>query len=583
MRRTTWAIVGLGGLALLYAVFSNGPSTPTDGSDTRPTMTATSAAPRLRPSALPSPLAAPDADSTPEPDDPYAFTELRGRVLREGSTAGVEGARIRVLSAGTVLARTQSGPGGVFVIPGLQPGLYLFEAEAEGHLPTSLQLRKQAVLEDDEDIFIELGAAGVLEGRVIDPNGHPVHGAVVVLSTPKEPVSPSDVVRKTDPAGHYVFERAPLDDMQVTAHHPRFAPASSFLAARSSPRTQVDLRLLLGHTLSGRVLGSRGPIMGALVWLAPPGPDRGTSLEEARTYGTVTDAEGRYQLVAGQDPAQVVAWAEGHRSESAPVAGRMEIDLSLRANAPLRVRTLSGTGQPVTGVSVRVFDSEHGYCEGMTDEAGELLLLDLAGGEVRVELQTAEGLKRTERATLRTDLENVLTVAIEGRGRVTGHLVNRVSRERLTKMVLKLAREGDVLSQRSGSPSGSFIFEGVPEGTWTLLIQSPGFRPRELPGLPVGPGELELGAIELEPFARVEGRVEPPPGDILLVGETIDRGLDERKPFAISGEGRFEAWLNAGSYDVEVRDGEDRLLGSAHWSVRPGEVLRDVLIELREF
>lgn len=579
MRRWGWLTAGLIALAAAWLL------RPSEQGSVRE-RTRSIALPSHTPDATPStrPADSADAHAPEESDDPYAFTELRGRVIDADDERGIAGAHVRVRGGVAASSEAWSDVEGHFRLRGLGPGAYTFEVEAEGYAPKRHRLWKQPVLEDDEGLELRLERATTVFGRVAGPDDEALEGVVVGLHTVASAVDGHRVVTATGPDGTYELAGVPLSTDHLTAHHPRFGGLHVALDLGAQPRTRVDLRFAPAPTLTGRVLGPSGPLADAWVWLSPPAPSRMTSPDEVRPFATRTDLEGRFVIPSRERHAGLVAWAPGHRSRLHLLQGEREVELELSPSASLRVKVVGRNGAPVPEVTVRVSETDgRGDCVGATDENGEARLVDLAPGEVTVAVQSASGARRMERTTLLPEVENTLEVPFEGGGRITGHAVNLRTGERVTRFTLMLESAGGSLSQVTQSPSGSFALEGVAEGTWTLRLQASDFQRRTLDGLVVRDDELNLGAIELRPLAQVYGRVHPAPGDRLLVGELIDRARNERTPFSIEPDGRFEAKGTGGSLDVEVRDGEDRLLGTAHWTLADGELRRDVVVELHEF
>jgi hypothetical protein len=544
--------------------------------------TSTTTAPHERPST--SSIAEHESPSG-ETEDPYAFTEIGGRVINSSTAVGLGDARVRVFRGDVQVAETKSNEEGTFTIPGLGPGRYRFEAEAEGFLKGRLHLTKLDVLEDDADITIELAPAGRLRGTVRDPDGRTVEGASVALRVRDRPWDgESWAMTKTNLKGRYTFDLVPLDHLDVVAHHDRFGFVEETLPERADLSATLDLKFGGRREIIGEVRGANGQLANALVWIAPPGPRKRGSLEHVVEYAVTTGRDGRYELFAHENAIGIVAWADGYRSQNRLVGrGDERIDFQLEPSVTVRLRVEDGAGLGVPDVWVSASEPDHAYSQGTTDAEGELVLTDLRPGEVVLRLKTGEGQERTENLRLREDGENETTVVLEGRGRVTGHLVSSATKTRITDMYLVLGRAGNTFSQRIRSPSGSFLFEGVPPGTWVLFVRSDGFIGRELEGIAVTTATIELGEIELEPLARVEGRVIPAPGTTFILGEAKSRGTGQSAGFLVEADGGFVAELRAGSYDVEFRDGVDRERASTHWHLRAGERLVGVEIQLREF
>lgn len=580
MRRWTWlAAALLIGLALGWRLLRPAPPAQDPPSTRRSRTQSATASGGSRTSTTSGVDAA-----APLSDDPYAFTELRGRVVDTDSEEGIAGARLRVEEGERFRLEVLSDQAGYFRLGGLGPGLYVLRVEAEGYASKRYKIAKQPVLEDDEGIEVRLEAAMVVFGRASGPSEEPLEGVVVGIHTTSAGVEGHRRVTTTARDGTYELAEVPLGASYLSAHHPARGAMEVPIEAPSPPRTRVDLRFAPAAALTGRVLGPSGPIAGAWVWLSPPAPARMCAQEDVAPYATRTDPTGRFGLPSNQRYVSLVAWASGYQSQALLLQGEREVELRLEPSVELRVRVVGRGGRPAAGVSVRVSETDRrGDCTVSTNEAGEARLVDLSPGAVAVAVESGAGGWRLERAELLPGIENALTVHAEGGGRITGHVVNQRSGERVTRFMLLLESEGALASLVNQSPSGSFALEGLREGTWTLRLHASDFRRRTLTGLVVREGELALGAVELMPLAQLQGWVRPAPGDALVVGELIDRASNHRAPFAVEPDGRFEVKVVGGSYDVELRDGAERLRGAAHWTVTDGEVQRGLVVELREF
>ena len=585
VRRQTWLLWGLTAIGLLALARWLLPSGALQNTTAPPgleqTLPRTSA--ELGPSRSSS-LAA-ERGPNPEPDDPYAFTELKGKVLDEATRTGIPGAFVRVRRSRQTVAETIGGPDGSFTVRGLRPGLYRFEATANGYTTASLELQKLDVLEDDEAVVLYLEATGSLEGAVTDPTGVPVEGAKVCWRRHEDGFASEAIAwTETNDEGRYRFEAVPGSELIVQAHHPRFLAAEAPVLVQAQTRTRQDLRLSKGHVLVGQVRSATGPLDSARVWLFPPGPSRASLEVEQNRYGAQSDGLGRYELERPFEEVWVVAWAPGHQSQRSRIgASESQLDFTLEASATLDVRVLDAQAQPLAGVSVIASKLEHESTEGISDLEGRVVLVDLSAGEWSVRAKTPGGSDRFESTVVRAGVENTLSFDFDDRGRVLGHLLNRETKDRITEMSLVLTRPAGSVRRRFSSPSGSFVFSGLPEGSFVLIAQAEGFVPTRIEPVIVGASAVDLGAIELVPLATVHGEVSPAPGERLLVGEARSSNARGSEFFAIEPNGRFMAQLPAGTYLVEVRDGQERTLGRTQWALRPGELMRAVRLHLREF
>ncbi|WP_428536268.1 carboxypeptidase-like regulatory domain-containing protein [Rhodopila sp.] len=81
------------------------------------------------------------------------------------------------------------------------------------------------------NIYVGLHAHGLLRGRVVDPAGHPVAGATVILSVHDFVTQVEKARTRTDPAGRFRFDDNTSHLIQLEAKS----------ATASSPRVTIRL------------------------------------------------------------------------------------------------------------------------------------------------------------------------------------------------------------------------------------------------------------------------------------------------------------------------------------------------------
>jgi hypothetical protein len=197
---------------------------------------------------------------------------------------------------GRIAAR--SGADGRFEVKGLSPGQGLVALDAAG-TPSPL-----LVLEDDEshtlEVTLELGPPGAtLDGRLVDSDGAPVPGEVVVVHPPAEARAP--VIRLiTDSEGRFLATGLPPGATRVESSTPAGASLARRLQLEAEETCEVTLTLPAPTSLSGTVLDDAGcPVAGARIWL-----------EQGRTmHEDTTGADGAFALTAiGPGESVVTAW-----------------------------------------------------------------------------------------------------------------------------------------------------------------------------------------------------------------------------------------------------------------------------------
>jgi hypothetical protein len=190
---------------------------------------------------------------------------------------------------------------GRFLLPGLDPGVYVLEARAPGFAPgrsESFTVVSGATVEDLQ-IFLETGCT--LRGRVVDDQRGALAEARVTLRSDgateddlllpggRNSASGAPPRTETAPDGTFSFQHQGAGTYQILVEHPDFAPLPRNGVVLEEPLTDLgDLSLVQGGVLSGIALDLEGePLAGATIQAATPG--------FAAVYG-VTEADGTFLL-----------------------------------------------------------------------------------------------------------------------------------------------------------------------------------------------------------------------------------------------------------------------------------------------
>ncbi|QDU66905.1 carboxypeptidase regulatory-like domain-containing protein [Engelhardtia mirabilis] len=296
-------------------------------------------------------------------------------------------------------------PEGRFRLDGLLPGPRSIVVSAEGY--RAERISDLAIVEGEtlKGVIVKLKPGLSLTGTVVDAQGQPVGGAVVVpfddrgraLSGPRRealedtPLEFLDELRRrapvdiatglgvfasgsdlTDAAGRFELTGLAPGTVEVTAVHRDHAPSSAELVVlvEGEEAPDLTLELRLGSTIEGRVTDLRGgPVPGAVV-LAARAPNRGSG-GRTGVYQSTTDAGGDYRMdnvVAGSyfvaltrgdealDPMSFLS-SLGFDLVTVPTEGTVRLDLVDRSAAATRVYgVVRGGGQAVSGGGLLAFD-----------------------------------------------------------------------------------------------------------------------------------------------------------------------------------------------------------------------------------
>jgi len=304
--------------------------------------------------------------------------DLTGRVL-DARGFPVASIRVQLLLEGEPSARaTLSAADGGFVFPGVRGNAVL-----SAHPAGSPEVRETLALDGREprEVVLTLGGdARALAGRVVDPRGFPIEGALVRVEA-KDPRSPTALSAASGSDGTFRVDGLPPPPYRIAVERAGFAPA---LLAAVSPRPGEEVRVALvtSASLAGQVLDRlrSEPIAGALVRLAPKTGGSGprTATTDAQGWFEFRDVNaGEYSgtvhhdgHITGQLSARL---QEGRRSELEAIA--------LEPAGTISGDVVDRLGAPVAGALVALGDPP-GWAHGIqSDERGRFRLASVEPGQ----------------------------------------------------------------------------------------------------------------------------------------------------------------------------------------------------------
>lgn len=481
-------------------------------------------------------------------------------------------------------------------VPGARV-LVVHPAHPPRALRTRAEMRRPDGVLDLGDVHLALGAnAHVL---VLDPDGRPVAGALVVAQPPdgldRHGLLREELVRvgTTDAAGRATLAGLHPGDLLVGAIHPRHPPVEERLALRANEGRDVMLRLPPGGTLRVRVRerGTERPLAGARVDVFAPPPDatrpggaEDLDLPQAPVLvatGT-TDADGAFRAEGLAEGAHRVVVTPPDAAGFAHVrpppfsverAARrgddVVVELAPAQALDLVVASL-GPGGPPASVHVRLWSLEL-----EPDDAGRhatdlRAALEVGhGGTARI-----EGL-RAGRWRLRVFAPDHLPVEAEvavpapprrvslepATGRETGLLVGpngpvagaRLATYEWIEWLGNGQRAGATSAADGGFELAPLLGRGFP---LRLEVKAPGYLPFLLE-LDATQRTGALGPLRLVRAARVEGTGAPAGGRVQAIGPGAGERGKRRPPSATAddaGRFRFEG-LAPGRWRLVAEDG----------------------------
>jgi protocatechuate 3,4-dioxygenase beta subunit len=208
---------------------------------------------------LTGPLPFPDELPEPAGTPPSAPTQTPG-------APGTPGAPT-VARAGAELASTETGPDGSFAFGGVVASQVVLEARHPAYACSEPQRLGLSPGTTVGEITLRLSAGTLVHGRVTDPFGAPLAGAVVA------PILADSVGAQADAKGEYRLPSR-CGEVALQATSPGYRRATVVLRLDPGERARVlDFKLARGgEVLRGRVLDPRDrPVAGARITLVEPG------------------------------------------------------------------------------------------------------------------------------------------------------------------------------------------------------------------------------------------------------------------------------------------------------------------------
>lgn len=489
---------------------------------------------------------------TGHPADPLL---LSGQILDETGRKPIPGALVWATAEPGAFARTDAE--GRFQVPAPGRRRFDLEALAPGHLLKKVPITRPQ-LASRKVGTITLPRTGTLRGKVVDPQGRPVLGAMVVaipegargerVFDPSDPVADRAV---TDAQGRFALNRLrPERGYEVRATRTGSFPAAQHATVGDPAAQPRNLTLVLAaaRAVRGKVQDPAGrPIADAEVVLRPafrPGLSAG---EDTEGLTARSDAKGVFAVPAApaaeielavrkKGYAPVVLPAIRIPAETRP-AGPADLGVvTLRPGAKLTGRVVDHRGQAVPHAEIFTLAQPVGPND--TDRAlkgrkpaastaadGRFSVEDLAQAVPVHLVVRAAGFLIVQARSIRPPTPQPVTIRLEPeavlRGRVVDEGGGPVAGARIDlRWQAYLPEEPDrpvgepILRDTRSEADGRFELKGIPAGRVNVGAGAAGFAALEpievdLPR-PAEAGELRL---VLERGAVLQGRVTTAAGE----------------------------------------------------------------------
>lgn len=416
---------------------------------------------------------------------------------------------------GTVLPVGRSAADGTFALRALPTHCHLGARKA-GYVPSS---QRQFTASEGATVAftIELrGPGSTLVGRVLDPQGRPVAGAVVQagdedqrghkLADGASALGPQNEQVRTAADGSFTFAGLEVGTVPIAARAPGLAPWQGQVTLQAGRHETLVIHLQAGATLVGTARDEAGaPLARVDIRIGQWSP----LLERNARTGD----DGTFRIEGlGSGPTKVHAVHDdfGQREASFDlVAGATQRwDPALSAGLCCRGRIVDQDGKPVGHVMVEAMSESN-------DPQGAWSAFENADNEGRFTLPNCRP-DTTLRLTFRrrsTFPELVLEGIVPG----PGELLVKMPKEAWVYLQgIVLGPDGQPLPNVHASPflnrggsaspaetvdgkTGAFRYGPYPPNTYALRLESDGYPPIRVPERTLAPNEVwELGTLQFQ-------------------------------------------------------------------------------------
>jgi protocatechuate 3,4-dioxygenase beta subunit len=545
-----------------------------------------------------------------EDTDQFEFHLVReavvsGRVVREEDGGAIESAYVSVAdvradrhSRASAYAYTDSS--GRFELRKVPPGDYQLEARSEDRVPVAQHLGPVAAGERVVDVIVRLPPGLRLRGRVTDmATGEPIAGVRLDFLQAQEPASPNvKGQRESQIDGCFELRGLASGPVEIQTEAEAYLEVLTTVEVQADESPELDLRLVRGGVVEGRVLGPEGAgLEGVDVSLLATntGTGRSASTDEGGHFRFDGLAADSYRLSIAHDE---FAFEEREGIEVAPGRDAVGIEVRLQPwhGAVVRGRVLGLDSRAfvralVTASRVEIsgdkdeprrFEREvPEYASVNSDGTYELRGLF---PETYLVQAYAYGRPPSREATVTVEERQVVdgidlvfepgftlsgrVVGSEGKGLAGATVALTVGGYRSHSFELDCDEEG------------RFRSEGLAAGRGWITAQCQGHRPRRLRVSVPTTGVT----VALEPLARVWGRVvadgvETPLRGSVIVSSWPARLRDWSRDFTIDHAGHFQAAVPAGPCEMYANVA-GFAAAEARLDLTPGET-REVIVELQ--
>ena len=267
-----------------------------------------------------------------------------------------------------------------------------------------------------------------------------------------------------------------------------------------------------------------------------------------------------------------------------------EIRVRMLLGATIRGSALNRRGEPIAAARLSLFLSAteqipHPDLAPLTDAAGAYEILGIPPQEISLTVYHPRHrtLKRTGIVLRSADETQHIDLILEEGTRLAGRVLNDAG-EPIAKATVMGTNEFSFSAQSDAQ--GCFEIFGLGEQPVLLAARASGYGERYLRGIPPGTMQVE---IRLPRAGLLRGRVEadPMPSVFAVLLTYFDREVGREMKLqmiaSLAPDGTFDARdVPPGTYGLEIEAPGYESLDRPQIVVKPGEVLRDLVVRLRK-
>jgi hypothetical protein len=411
---------------------------------------------------------------------------------------------------------------------------------------------------------LTLVAGGTVTGLITNQNNQPVNGAQVTVLGNNGTFNAT-----TGPDGRYFVDHVAPGSVNVQVSDPAtgFAGRASGSISFAGQILTLDIRLVPFGTVNGTVFRFNGatPIPGAQVSLF--GSSNGT---------TVTDAQGQFHfdfVPLGSFTLDVTDPATGDRgrtSNQVSINGEVRtVNVILNGIGSLKVTVKDAAGNLIANAQVNVTEQNQfgGFLSGISQADGTFTFPNVLAGNIFVTaVDPSTQLSGSASSVVTAGAANALTIQLQPAGSVLGRVLGTDGVSPLASVLVQIS--GPVFRQVNTASDGSFRFDALPLGTYTLqaLDNSGHLRARQTGITLAANGDVITSVLIFAGQGTVHGNVRNPDGtpaaalSVSLrsanpqIGGFINSSTDAQGNYTISG-------VPVGQFAVTASDFNRRVFG----------------------